>query len=131
MFPHHPNLLAAFFEDDQRAAELGASSFVRKPLYSREGANVALISEAAPLAEREGPYGEEGFVRQALANLRKFSGQFPVVGRWLVHHTPCGLSIPRMKTRSPATARASCPHRTQLKPLKSVPALTRGSCEAS
>ena len=39
MFPRHPNLLPAYFEDDPKAAELG-NSFVRKPLYSREGANV-------------------------------------------------------------------------------------------
>ena len=43
MFPKHPNLLPAYFEDDPKAAMLG-SSFVRKPLYSREGANVALVS---------------------------------------------------------------------------------------
>ena len=42
MFPNHPNLLPAFFEDDARAAELG-SSYVRKPLLSREGANVTLV----------------------------------------------------------------------------------------
>src|ERR1700704_5107255 len=49
MFPGHPNLLPAFFEDDPRAAELG-TSFVRKPLYSREGANVALISDGIAFA---------------------------------------------------------------------------------
>jgi glutathionylspermidine synthase len=92
MFPGHPNLLAAYFENDPRGRELGAT-FVRKPLYSREGANVALISEAVPLAERDGPYGAEGFIRQDIATLRKFDGQYPVVGSWLVDHTPCGLSI--------------------------------------
>jgi glutathionylspermidine synthase len=91
-FPGHPNLLAAYFEDDPRAKELGAT-FVRKPLYSREGANVALISEAVPFAEREGPYGAEGFVRQDFAPLRKFSGQFAVLGSWLIDHVPCGLSV--------------------------------------
>src|SRR5580704_10821793 len=45
MFEGHPNLLAAYFEDDPRARELGAS-FVRKPLYSREGANVTMVSES-------------------------------------------------------------------------------------
>src|SRR5580692_5317248 len=44
MFPGHPNLLPAFFEDDPNAAQLG-TSYVRKPLYSREGANIALIHE--------------------------------------------------------------------------------------
>jgi glutathionylspermidine synthase len=92
MFPHHPNLLPAYFEDDPEAARLGAS-FVRKPLYSREGANVALISGGVTLAEQQGPYGAEGFVRQAFAPLPIFSGQYAVLGSWLIDHTPCGLSI--------------------------------------
>jgi glutathionylspermidine synthase len=92
MYPGHPNLLPAYFEDDARASSLGAS-YVRKPLYSREGANVALISGGATLVAQQGPYGAEGFVRQALAPLPDFSGQYPVLGSWLVDHTPCGLSI--------------------------------------
>jgi glutathionylspermidine synthase len=92
MFPGHPNLLPAFFEDDPRAAELG-SSYVRKPLYSREGANVTLVSGGVPFASHEGHYGSEGFIRQALAPLRDFDGQYPVIGSWLVDHTPCGLSV--------------------------------------
>jgi glutathionylspermidine synthase len=92
MFPDHPNLLPAFFEDDPNAAQLGAS-FVRKPLYSREGANVTLISDGVTVVEQEGPYGAEGFIRQALAPLPNFSQQYPVLGSWLIDHTPCGLSI--------------------------------------
>ena len=92
MFPGHPNLLPAYFEDDPRARELGAS-YVRKPLYSREGANVELVSKGVAFAEQQGPYGAEGFVRQALAPLRSFSQQFAIVGSWLVDHTPCGVSI--------------------------------------
>jgi glutathionylspermidine synthase len=92
MFPGHPNLLPAFFEDDPRAAEIG-TSYVRKPLYSREGANVTLVSGGVPFASQEGHYGSEGFVRQALAPLRDFNGQYPVIGSWLVDHIPCGLSV--------------------------------------
>jgi glutathionylspermidine synthase len=92
MFPNHPNLLPAFFEDDPDAIRLG-TSFVRKPLYSREGANVTLVSGGVTVVEQEGPYGAEGFIRQALAPLPNFSGQYPVLGSWLIDHTPCGLSI--------------------------------------
>jgi glutathionylspermidine synthase len=92
MFPNHPNLLPAYFEEDPNAANLGAS-YVRKPLYSREGANVALINEGVTIMEQEGPYGAEGFIRQALAPLPNFSGQYPVLGSWLIDHAPCGLSI--------------------------------------
>jgi glutathionylspermidine synthase len=104
MFPHHPNLLPAYFEDDPAAASLGAS-FVRKPLYSREGANVALISAGVTLVEQQGPYGAEGFVRQAFASLPNFSDQYPVLGSWLVDHTPCGLSI--REDENPITGNSS------------------------
>src|SRR5437667_351381 len=92
MFPGHPNLLPAYFEDDPNAAKLG-TSFVRKPLFSREGANIALVSAGTTLVAQEGPYGAEGYIRQAFAPLPNFSGQYPVLGSWLVDHTPCGLSI--------------------------------------
>jgi len=104
LFPGHPNLLPAYFEDDPRAKELGLS-YVRKPLYSREGANVTMISECVPFAEQDGPYGSEGFVRQAFASLRHFDGQYPVLGSWLVDHTPCGLSI--REDQSPITGNNS------------------------
>jgi glutathionylspermidine synthase len=92
MFPGHPNLLPAYFEDDPKAAQLG-TSFARKPIYSREGANITLVSAGTTLIEQDGPYGAEGFIRQALAPLPNFSDQYPVIGSWLVDHTPCGLSI--------------------------------------
>jgi glutathionylspermidine synthase len=104
MFPNHPNLLPAYFEDDPRAAGLGLS-YVRKPLYSREGANVTMVSECSPFASQDGPYGAEGFIRQGFADLRKLDEQFPVVGSWLVDHIPCGLSI--REDESPITGNNS------------------------
>ena len=104
MFPRHPNLLPAYFEDDPRAKELGAS-YVRKPLYSREGANVTIVSAGAALAEQQGPYGAEGYIRQALASLQDFDLQYPIIGSWLVDHIPCGLSI--REDESPITGNNS------------------------
>ncbi|CCE01156.1 glutathionylspermidine synthase family protein [Bradyrhizobium sp. STM 3809] len=92
MFEGHPNLLPAYFEDDPKAASLGPS-FVRKPIYSREGANVSLVSDGVAVSAQDGPYGAEGFIRQALAPLPDFGGVYPVIGSWLVDHAPCGLSI--------------------------------------
>jgi glutathionylspermidine synthase len=104
MFPNHPNLLPAWFEDDPNAAQLGAS-YVRKPLYSREGANVTMVSAGSTLVEQQGPYGAEGFIRQAFAPLPNFAGSYPVVGSWLVDHTPCGLSI--REDENPITGNSS------------------------
>ncbi|HKS65249.1 MAG TPA: glutathionylspermidine synthase family protein, partial [Xanthobacteraceae bacterium] len=91
MFPRHPNLLPAFFEDDPKAAELG-NSFVRKPLYSREGANVSIVVDGTAVDQDEGPYGAEGYVRQAVATLPHIDGNYVAFGSWIVAGQPCGLS---------------------------------------
>ena len=92
MFPRHPNLLPAYFEDDPKAAELG-NSFVRKPLYSREGANVAIVVDGEAIDQDDGPYGAEGFIRQAVATLPQFDGNYAAIGSWIAAGQPCGLSV--------------------------------------
>ena len=90
--PGHPNLLPAYFEDDPACASLGAC--VRKPLLSREGANVEIFSaEGARIAGEAGPYGAEGTIRQGLAELPRFDGRRPLVGAWIVGDAPAGLCI--------------------------------------
>lgn len=92
MFPRHPNLLPAYFEDDPKAADLGAS-YVRKPLYSREGANIDVVVNGASVDCDGGPYGAEGFIRQAIASLPVFDGNHMVVGSWVAGGAPCGLAV--------------------------------------
>ncbi len=92
MAPGHPNLLPAFFADDPRAERL-ASDHVRKPLYSREGGNVELVRDGAPVQRTGGLYGVEGFVIQAARPLPAFDGFHPVLGSWLVGDAACGLGV--------------------------------------
>ncbi|MCC6779018.1 MAG: glutathionylspermidine synthase family protein [Hyphomicrobiales bacterium] len=92
MFPRHPNLLPAYFENDAEAARLG-NSYVRKPLYSREGANVELVVGGSTLDGDGGPYGKEGFIRQAVAPLPCFDDNYVVLGSWVAGGVPCALSI--------------------------------------
>lgn len=77
MFPNHPNLLPAFFEDDPRAAELG-SSYVRKPLLSREGANVRLVSGGMSLDEHAGPTAPKALCARRCHRYRTFQASI----RW-------------------------------------------------
>jgi glutathionylspermidine synthase len=104
MFPNHPNLLPAYFAYDADAEKLGAS-FVRKPLYSREGANVTMVSAGTTLEQQPGPYGSEGFIRQAFAPLPCFADQYPVIGSWIVGERACGLSI--REDENPITSNSS------------------------
>ena len=93
MFEGHPNLLPAYFEDDPAAAKLIAGgAYARKPIFGREGANVELIGAKHP-ARAEGPYGAEGYVVQALAQLPAFEGNYPVLGSWIVAGQACGLGL--------------------------------------
>jgi glutathionylspermidine synthase len=92
MAPGHANLLEAYFSDDPRARRLEGHC-ARKPLYSREGANVTLHRSGALLDADGGPYGAEGFIVQALAPLPSFAGNYPVVGAWTVAGRPCGMGV--------------------------------------
>ena len=102
--PGHPNLLPAYFEDDPRTAELG-DRYARKPLFSREGANVTLVEDGVTLASSGGCYGTEGFVRQALARLPCFEGNHAVIGSWIIAGQPAGIGL--REDRSPVTRNSS------------------------
>lgn len=88
MAPGHPNLLQASLEPDGIEGAL-----VRKPLFSREGANVRILAGGAVVEETAGGYGSEGFVYQAYAPLPAFDGNFPVIGAWVVASQPAGIGI--------------------------------------
>ena len=99
MFPGHPNLLEASFEPGRFATD-----FVKKPLYSREGANVAITTGGATL-ESGGEYGAEGFIWQRYRGLPVFDGAHPVIGAWIVGDEPAGMGI--REDASPITTDAS------------------------
>jgi glutathionylspermidine synthase len=92
MFEGHPNLLPAYFADDPRASNL-EGGYVRKPLLSREGSNIEMVRPGEKTLSVDGPYGEEGYVVQALHPLPEFEGNHTVIGSWLVASQPCGMGI--------------------------------------
>jgi glutathionylspermidine synthase len=88
----HPNLLPTFFDDDPAAATLG-DSYARKPLFSREGADVAITRDGVAEPVLAGGYGAEGHVRQAFHPAPVFDGQHAVIGAWIVGDEPAGIGI--------------------------------------
>jgi glutathionylspermidine synthase len=91
LFPNHPNLLKCFFD------EKDLTDFVRKPLLSREGANISIQSKGQIIEETDGEYGEEGFVFQELFSLPNFEGNYPVVGSWVIGQEAAGIGIRESK----------------------------------
>ncbi|MCC8422768.1 glutathionylspermidine synthase family protein [Photorhabdus thracensis] len=90
MFPNHPNLLPAYFADDNHPA---MDSYVIKPLFSREGANIRIIENGKEIASADGPYGKEGMIVQQFHTLPKFGDSYTLVGSWLVNDQPCGIGL--------------------------------------
>jgi glutathionylspermidine synthase len=88
----HPNLLASFFESDPAHATLG-DAYVRKPLFSREGANVSIVEGNAREEGLDGGYGEGSQIRQALHAPPRFDGQHVIIGSWVVGEEPAGIAL--------------------------------------
>lgn len=105
LFPGHPNLLPA-----TRYAPQGVDSWVRKPLYSREGANISIVENGFEVASTGGTYGAEGTVWQALASLPNCDGWYPVLGAWIVGDKAAGLGIRESASRITDNTSAFVPH---------------------
>ena len=69
------------------------TQYAKKPIYSREGANISLVSNNNLLAQTEGEYGSEGYIFQDLCELPNFDGNFPLIGSWLIGQEPAGIGI--------------------------------------
>lgn len=87
LFPDHPYLLECYFEPKH------LTDFVKKPIYSREGANVSLFKNNVAVEENSGDYGKEGFIYQQLFELPNFDGNYPVIGSWVIGQESAGIGI--------------------------------------
>jgi glutathionylspermidine synthase len=104
LYPDHPNLLPAYFEADK------LNNFVKKPILSREGANINMVRQGELLQFSEGVYGKEGFIFQELFELPEFNGNYPVIGSWVIGQEPAGMGIRESKTLITDNSSRFIPH---------------------
>ena len=88
---NHPNLLPAYFENDARVSL--PPGWVRKPYFSREGANIELHLADGSVDASDGPYDDAPTIRQALHPLPRFADAYPLIGSWVVGDRPSGIGI--------------------------------------
>ena len=93
LHPGHPNLLPAFFESGADAQASLPPGWVRKPLFSREGANVELVTPQGERVAAPGPYGDFPFVRQAFHPLPRFADSYALIGSWVIGDQPAGIGV--------------------------------------
>src|SRR3954468_5745633 len=76
LFPQSPYLLPASLEPMR-------GDYVRKPLHSREGANIQIVKSGQTVLETEGTYTGP-YVYQQLRPPTAFGRVYPVIGSWMV-----------------------------------------------
>lgn len=87
----HPNLLEAHVDPGpQRTLPKG---WVRKPYFSREGANVELHTLDDQWVRQDGPYTDAPYILQALAPLPRFGPHHTLIGSWVVGDNAAGIGI--------------------------------------
>lgn len=87
LYPDCPYLLPAYFEEGK------LTNYVKKPILSREGANIDLVMKNISLQKTEGMYGNEGYIYQELFTLPNYSDNYPVIGSWVIGQEPAGMGI--------------------------------------
>ena len=107
--PGHPNLLESWFESDPGHEALGAA-YVRKPLFSREGANIAIVEAGVREEGLDAGYGQGSHIRQALHAPPRFDGRHVIVGSWLVGDEPAGLALREDEGRITRNTSRFVPH---------------------
>jgi glutathionylspermidine synthase len=107
--PGHPNLLETYFDDDPKVERLG-NNYARKPLFSREGANVELYKDGRKGRVLDLGYGEEGWIRQELKPPPKFGANYPVIGSWVIGDQPAGMGVREDRSRVTRDRSRFVPH---------------------
>ncbi|MES2374406.1 MAG: glutathionylspermidine synthase family protein [Bacteroidota bacterium] len=87
LYPDCPYLLSAYFEEGK------LTNYVKKPILSREGANIDMVLKNISLQKTSGEYGAEGFIYQDMFTLPNFSDHYPVIGSWIIGQEPAGMGI--------------------------------------
>lgn len=90
-FKNHPNLLECYF-DDQLNGDI-PHGWVKKPIFSREGANISIVDNNGFVTWTDGPYNDCAHIWQKYNPLPTFNGNYPLIGSWVVADKACGMGI--------------------------------------
>src|ERR1700722_2106321 len=87
LYPNHELLLESHFDSPGTMR-----NYVRKPLMSREGANITLVRDNATVVSTPGPYNGKQ-IYQALAPAATFENRHTVLGLWMLDQDCCGMGV--------------------------------------
>jgi len=86
--PGHELLLPAYLDEPHQMR-----SYVRKPIFGREGAGIAIVKDGVTVEGSLSGSGPESYVYQQLAPMATVGGKTAVFGSWLIDGEPAGLGV--------------------------------------
>ncbi len=98
--PGHELLLPAYLDGPH-----DLQSYIRKPLFGREGAGIALVRNGVTEFGSLESSAPKGYVYQALAPMAQAGGKTAVFGSWLIDGEPAGMGI--RESTGPVTTNTS------------------------
>jgi glutathionylspermidine synthase len=87
----HPNLIPTFFDPNPKNKL--QRGWVRKPFFSREGANIEIVEPNGKRHFVDGPYVDAPYIVQRFKRLPSFGQAHTLVGSWVVGDKACGIGI--------------------------------------
>ena len=105
LYPDHPLLLPTFLEKRN-----GMTSYVSKPILSREGANVTVVENGQIIQKTDGDYDENRLVYQQRANIPCMDNRYPIIGSWVINGQACGMGIRESKNLVTDNSSSFVPH---------------------
>lgn len=85
LYPNHPLLL------ETKDKPLSGKSYVKKPIFGREGANVSIIKNDEVICENQGPY-QNNFIYQEFIELNEYNKEYYQAGVFFAYEG-CGLGF--------------------------------------
>lgn len=86
LYPNHPLLL------ETKDTPLEGKTYVKKPVFGREGANVSIIKESKTLQENVGPYGNNKSIYQEYIEFNSHENEYYQAGVFFAYEG-CGLGF--------------------------------------
>ncbi|WP_164672190.1 glutathionylspermidine synthase family protein, partial [Pseudomonas viridiflava] len=66
---------------------------VRKPYFSREGANIEMRTPGDQVIAVDGPYTDAPYIMQAYSPLPRFGDSYTLIGSWVIGDLAPGIGI--------------------------------------
>lgn len=94
LYSECPYLLPSHFDESYHV------DYVKKPILSREGANILIVKDGKQILKTEGQYAEgnaefnqEAYIYQEFCEVPSFDGNTPVIGSWVIGQQAAGMGI--------------------------------------